>query len=126
MKNSRAISIFIHAANRDVDPLDTTACLRAASWLRWCDGFGATLTSGEASRLAQGGNLGEAARSLIRRLSAEYPTLPEDCGLQYLEDQDSTGWMQAFPLSDPEIPVHVRSPFAKAGKGRSTPTLRLD
>lgn len=126
MKNTRAISIFIHVEHRDVDPLDTTACLRAASWLRWCDGFGATLTAEEASRLAKGGNLGEAARSLIRRLSAEYPALPEDCGLQYLEDQDSTGWMHAFPLSNSEIPAHVLSPFSKVEKGRSTPTLRLD
>ncbi|WP_439525704.1 hypothetical protein [Roseovarius mucosus] len=97
MRNTDAIRRFLDAATVARDPLDATACRRAAVWLRWCDGFGATLTEGEAERLAQGNALGEAARQLIRRLSEEFPAPPEDAALTYLDDDEGSGWMRNIP-----------------------------
>lgn len=90
MKNSEAIAHLIIAAEAAHDPLDQLACRRAGAWLRWCDGFGATLTRPEAERFAAGGALGEAARGLIRRLAETYPAPPEDARLDYLADDGET------------------------------------
>ncbi|WP_417249285.1 hypothetical protein [Celeribacter sp.] len=97
MRNTYAVRCLLDAATVARDPLDATACRRAAGWLRWCDGFGATLTEGEAERLAQGKALGEAARQLIRRLSEEFPAPPEDAALTYLDDDEESGWMRHIP-----------------------------
>lgn len=97
MRNTDAIRRFLDAATVARDPLDATACRRAAVWLRWCDGFGATLTEGEADHLAQGKALGEAARQLIRRLADEFPAPPEDAALTYLDDDEGSGWMRNIP-----------------------------
>ncbi len=90
MKNAEAIACLMTAAEAAHDPLDQLVCRRAASWLRWCDGFGATLTRPEAQRVAAGGALGEAARGLIRRLAETYPVPPEDVRLDYLADDSET------------------------------------
>ena len=90
MKNAEAIARLIAAAEAAHDPLDQLACRRAGSWLRWCDGFGATLTRPEAERISAGGSLGEAARGLLRRLAETYPAPPEDARLDYLADDDET------------------------------------
>ncbi|MCL1630111.1 hypothetical protein M3N55_15400 [Roseibaca sp. V10] len=90
MKNAEAIARLLSAAETAQDPLDELACRRAGSWLRWCDGFGATLTRPEAQRVAAGGALGEAARGLIRRLAETYPVPPEDARLDYLADDSET------------------------------------
>lgn len=90
MKNSEAIAHLVVAAEAAQDPLDQIACSRAGAWLRWCDGFGATLTRPEAARIAAGGALGEAARGLLRRLAETYPAPPEDARLDYLADDDET------------------------------------
>lgn len=97
MRNTDAIRRFLDAATVARDPLDATACRRASVWLRWCDGFGATLTEGEAGRIAQGGALGDCARQLIRRLAEEFPAPPEDAALTYLDDDEGTEWMQHIP-----------------------------
>ncbi|QOL82655.1 hypothetical protein [Pseudooceanicola spongiae] len=90
MRNSEAIACLVTAAEAAQDPLDQLACRRAGTWLRWCDGFGATVTRTEAERIAAGGALGEAARGLIRRLAETYPAPPEDARLEYLTDDDET------------------------------------
>jgi hypothetical protein len=95
MKNSQAIANLISAAEAADDPLDELACRRAAVWLRWCDGFGATLSRPEADRIAAAGALGEAARGLIRRLAEEYPAPVEDIRLEYLHDDDVASWSVA-------------------------------
>lgn len=92
MKNSQAIANLITAAEATEDPLDELACRRAAVWLRWCDGFGATLTGSEVERIAVPGALGEAARGLIRRLAEEYPAPAEDTQLACLHDDDGSPW----------------------------------
>lgn len=92
MRNSSAIARLIAASEGADDPLDRLACLRAAAWLRWCDGYGATLTGAEATRIAAGGALAEAARGLIRRLSETYPGPVEDARLDYLEEEDGAAW----------------------------------
>jgi hypothetical protein len=92
MKNLRAIACLIAAAETANDPLDELACRRAAVWLRWCDGFGATLTRTEADRIAAGGALGEASRGLIRRLAEEYPAPVEDIQLACLQGDDGAPW----------------------------------
>lgn len=97
MRNTYAVRRFLDAATIARDPLDATACRRAAAWLRWCDGFGATLTEGEAERLAQGGALGDCARQIIRRLAEEFPAPPEDVALTYLDDDEGSGWMRNIP-----------------------------
>lgn len=97
MRNTYAVRCLLDAATVARDPLDATACRRAAGWLRWCDGFGATLTEGEAERLAQCNALGETARQLIRRLSEEFPAPPEDAALTYLNDDEESGWMRHIP-----------------------------
>ena len=90
MRNSEAIARLVTAAEAAHDPLDQLACRRAGSWLRWCDGFGATLTRPEAERISAGGSLGEAARGLLRRLAETYPVPPEDAWLDYLADDGET------------------------------------
>jgi hypothetical protein len=90
MKNAEAIARLMTAAEAAHDPLDQLVCRRAASWLRWCDGFGATLTRHETQRFAAGGALGEAARGLLRRLAETYPAPPEDARLDYLADDAET------------------------------------
>lgn len=92
MKNSLAIIALIEAAEAADDPLDELACRRAAVWLRWCDGFGATLTRSEVERIAVPGALGEAARGLIRRLVEEYPGPVEDIQLACLHEDDGAPW----------------------------------
>ncbi|MDV4145838.1 hypothetical protein [Shimia sp. FJ5] len=97
MRNTYAVRQFLDAAAVARDPLDATACRRAAAWLRWCDGYGATLAQGEAERIAQGGALGDCARQIIRRLAEEFPAPVEDAGLTYLDDDEGGGWMQNIP-----------------------------
>ncbi|MBB4209323.1 hypothetical protein [Roseinatronobacter bogoriensis] len=92
MKNSEVLAKLITAAQSANDPLDELACRRAAAWIRWCDGYGATLTRPEADRIAAGGALGEAARGLIRRLAEEYPAPIEDIQFLSLHDDDGTPW----------------------------------
>ncbi|WP_127562820.1 hypothetical protein [Nioella ostreopsis] len=92
MKNSQAIANLITAAEATEDALDELACRRAAVWLRWCDGFGATLTRSEVERIAVPGALGEAARGLIRRLVEEYPGPVEDIQLACLHEDDGAPW----------------------------------
>lgn len=91
MKNSYAISRLLAAAEVTKDPLDRLACRRAAAWLRWCDGYGATLSQSEADRVAAGGALGEFARGLLRRLAESYPAPIEDVRLSYLDEDDGGG-----------------------------------
>jgi hypothetical protein len=88
MKNLHAISRLLAAAEAAKDPLDRLACRRAAAWLRWCDGYGATLSQSEADRVAVGGALGEFARGLLRRLAESYPAPIEDVRLSYLDEDD--------------------------------------
>lgn len=88
MKNLHAISLLLAAAEVAKDPLDRLACRRAAAWLRWCDGYGATLSQSEADRVAAGGALGEFARGLLRRLAKSYPAPIEDVRLSYLDEDD--------------------------------------
>lgn len=126
MKNITAIAAFLTAADKTHDMLDTTACHRAAVWLRWADAFGATLTEDESIRIAQGGALGDCARQLIRRLSDEFPAPPEDGNLRYLDDDESTAWMQNIPAK-PDMkktsaptevnPDQVDNPFARMEPG---------
>lgn len=79
------------------DPLDAIACRRAATWVRFTDAFGATVTGEEATRLAQGGALGETARQIIQRLAEDFPTPNEDGSLQFLDDDEKDeGWVAAF------------------------------
>lgn len=92
MKNSQAIAALISAAEAADDPLDELACRRAAGWLRWCDGFGATLTRPETDRIATPGALGEAARGLIRRLAEEYPAPIEDIQFACIRDDGGAPW----------------------------------
>jgi hypothetical protein len=92
MKNLQAIAALIKAAEVAEDPLDELACRRTAGWLRWCDGFGATLTLPEATRIAAGGALAEAARGLLRRLAEQYPAPAEDFRLESLCDDNQTAW----------------------------------
>ena len=61
MRNSSAIAQLIAASEAADDPLDRLACRRAAAWLRWCDGYGATLTEPEAARIGARGSLAGAA-----------------------------------------------------------------
>ena len=124
MKNITAIAAFLTAADRAHDALDATACRRAAVWLRWCDGFGATTTEDEAERIAQGGALGDCARQMIRRLSNEFPAPPEDGNLKYLDDDETASWMQNIPIGPDrkkpaaaDDPDKVESPFADIGPG---------
>lgn len=122
MRNTHAIHRFLDAATIARDPLDATACRRAAVWLRWCDAFSATVTEDEAARLAQGGALGDCARQIIRRLAKEFPAPPEDAALTYLDDDEGSGWMRNIPdtpqasrtsrRGEPERNVtEVQSPF---------------
>jgi|GEM_PF-2565387 hypothetical protein len=97
MRNTYAVRCLLDAGAVARDPLDATACRRAAVWLRWCDAFGATMTESEADHLAQGKALGEAARQLIRRLADEFPAPPEDAALTYLDDEEGSGWMRNIP-----------------------------
>lgn len=113
MKNAHAIAMLIDAGGSATDPLDVTACRRAAVWLRWCDGFGATLTEVDATRFAKGGELGEAARSLIRRLYDEFPPAPEDATLRYLEDEEDSSWKHGFHVELQKPLEPVLNPFAK-------------
>ena len=92
MRNSSAIAQLIVAAETADDPLDRLACRRAAAWLRWCDGYGATLTAPEAARIAAGGRLAEVARGLLRRLAETYPGPVEDARLDYLEEGEGCDW----------------------------------
>ncbi|MGK8233929.1 hypothetical protein ACLGGT_07075 [Roseovarius sp. MS2] len=124
MKNSTALAAFLTAADKTHDMLDATACRRAAVWLRWSDAFGATLTEDESIRISQGGALGDCARQLIRRLSDEFPAPPEDGNLRYLDDDETTAWMQNI-LTGPDRkktaaaddPGKVESPFADIAPG---------
>ena len=125
MKNTTALAAFLTAADKTHDMLDATACRRAAVWLRWSDGFGATLTEDESTRIAQGKALGECARQVIRRLSEDFPAPPEDGSLRYLDDDESTAWMQNIPtdawISKVQVaqddPGLADSPFAGIGPG---------
>ena len=109
MKNAKAIACLIVAAEAAQDPLDELACRRAGAWLRWCDGFGATLTRPEAERFAAGGALGEAARGLLRRLAEKYPAPPEDARLDCLVDDSETTWgLQDIARSSAATPEPVR------------------
>lgn len=99
MRNVEANRILLRAAEAAPDPLDATACQRAAAWLRWCDGFGATLTSEDSERLSKTGALGEAARGLIRRLFQEFPAPSEDACLRYLVEEESGEWMERIIYS---------------------------
>lgn len=110
MRNSEAIARLLSAAETAQDPLDQLACRRAGAWLRWCDGFGATLTRPETERFAAGGALGEAARGLLRRLAETYPSPPEDARLDYLADDDET---------TSGLPDIARSSAATTKPGRS-------
>jgi hypothetical protein len=138
MKNAEAIARLLSAAETAQDPLDELACRRAASWLRWCDGFGATLTRPETERFAAGGALGEAARGLLRRLAETYPVPPEDARLEYLtEDDDTTSGLQGILLSSAAIPrpgcalreggtlrgALVKDPFEAVGLGQGSTDL---
>ena len=110
MKNAEAIARLVAAAEAAHDPLDQLACRRAGSWLRWCDGFGATLTRPEAQRVAAGGALGEAARGLIRRLAETYPVPPEDARLDYLaEDGETMLGFQDIARSSDAAPKTARA-----------------
>lgn len=91
MRNVEAIRVLLEAADNATDPLDATACQRAAVWLRWCDGFGAMLTVDETKRFLRSGALGEAARGLVRRLFQEFPPPPEDGSLRYLDEEEEGG-----------------------------------
>lgn len=115
MRNVEAIKVLLLAAEAATDPLDATACQRAAVWLRWCDGFGATLTDEDSKRFSKAGTLGEAARGLIRRLFQEFPPPSEDAGLRYLIDEEEGGeWMQRILTSvgEPEqMDAQFEDPF---------------
>lgn len=97
MKNTFAIAAFIKASENTDDHLNSTACRRAAVWLKWCDGFGATLTDDEAERISNNQSLAETARLLIARLAQDFPNPPEDASLRYLDDEDETRWMKLIP-----------------------------
>ena len=112
MRNSAAVGSLLRAARRAEDPLDATACRRAAAWLRWCDGFGAALAPAEAARFGRGGSLGEAARALVRRLSESYPAPPEDGALRYLEEGGA--WIHSFG-PEPDPPDRRHAPPSGAG-----------
>lgn len=106
MRNSEAIRALLDGADRAHDPLDAVACQRAATWIRFTDAFGATVTGDEADRLAQGNALGEVSRQIIQRLMEDYPNPHEDGSLHYLDDDEQDeGWVAAFR----SIP---RDPFA--------------
>lgn len=114
MKNTLAIGALLRAADEVQDPLDRLACQRAATWIRWCDGFGATLTIKEASLIDQTKSLGEIARMIIVRLSKFFPVPPEDLELSYIED-DSTCWQDEFRRTEnPRQRVHIDNPYSNA------------
>lgn len=110
MKNSKAIGALLRAADNASDPLDKLACQRAAIWVRWCDGFGATITNQEALVIDQTQSLGDLSRMIIARLSGLFPAPPEDPEFRYLDD-DASGWQDEFrrhaahrqnvPIDDP-------------------------
>lgn len=95
MKNSKAIGALLRAADNARDPLDKLACQRAAAWVRWCDGFGATITNNEASAIDHTRYPGEVSRMIISRLSKLFPAPPEDPEFRYLDD-DGSGWQDEF------------------------------
>ena len=99
MKNTKAFAELIKAAENTDDHLNSTACRRAAIWLRWCDGFGATLTDDEAERISDNRSLAETARLLIARLAKEFPHPHEDASLRYLDDDEGSAWMKFIPKS---------------------------
>ena len=114
MKNSYAISRLLAAAEVAKDPLDRLACRRAAAWLRWCDGYGATLSQSEADRVAAGGGLGEFARGLLRRLAERYPSPIEDVRLSYLDEDDGGAALPTeFAVDVDPAPVPVPGPRKK-------------
>lgn len=114
MRNSSAIAQLIAASEAADDPLDRLACRRAAAWLRWCDGYGATLTEPEAARISAGGSLAEAARGLIRRLSETYPAPVEDARLDYLENEDDSSWSTDWQRCEQiPRPRPIRTQFVK-------------
>lgn len=95
MKNTDAICALLRAADTAHDPLDRLACQRAAAWIRWCDGFGATITNDEASVMDQTHSLGEVSRMIVARFSSLFPALPEDADLRHL-DEEGSGWQDEF------------------------------
>lgn len=117
MKNLHAISRLLAAAEAAKDPLDRLACRRAAAWLRWCDGYGATLTQSEADRVAVGGALGEFARGLLRRLAERYPSPIEDVRLSYLDEDDGGATLPLeFAADVNPAPVPVPGPRKKVAE----------
>lgn len=111
-----AISALLRAADDVHDPLDKLACQRAAAWLRWCDGYGATLTNEETSVIDETKSLGEVARMIISRLSSLFPALPEDPEFCF-EDDNYSGWQDEFRRQNRQRePVHIDDPFRIAPK----------
>lgn len=111
MKNSTAIGVLLRAADHARDTLDKLACQRAATWLRWCDGFGATITKEEASVIDQSQSLGDVSRMIIARLSSLFPAPPEDPEFRYLDD-DGSGWQDEFRrLGHQRQAARIESPF---------------
>jgi hypothetical protein len=121
MKNSDAIRALLDGADRANDPLDAVACQRAATWVRFTDVFGATITNDEAATIAQANSLGEVARQIIQRLAEDYPTPNEDGSLHYLNDDESDeGWVAEFrnlPQDPFEAMDQLPRPKPKMGLG---------
>ncbi|MFY0624606.1 MAG: hypothetical protein JXQ89_23265, partial [Pelagimonas sp.] len=96
MTNTAAILALLASSESAARELDRLACLRAATWIRWYDGFGATLAATLQDRLTAGGNLAEAARQITQHfLETGLPSPPEDSQLTYLTDSE-TNWMTDF------------------------------
>ncbi|MGB0660219.1 MAG: hypothetical protein ACPGNV_08550 [Mangrovicoccus sp.] len=111
MKNSAAISALLHAADDVQDPLDKLACQRAAAWVRWCDGYGATLTNEETSVIKRTKSLGDVARMIIVRLARLFPAPPEDPEFQYMDD-DGSGWQHEFRRQKSHrLDIRIDDPF---------------
>ncbi len=116
MKNSTAIGALLLATDNAHDPLDKLACQRAATWLRWCDGFGATITNQEASVIDQSQSLGDVSRMIIARLSSLFPAPPEEPEFRYMDD-DGSGWQHEFRRQQRQRqPVHIDDPFGTVHK----------
>ena len=96
MTNTAAILALLASSEAAARELDRLVCLRAATWIRWYDAFGATLEANVQERLAAGGNLAEAARHITQQLlETGLPTPPEDAQLAYLRDSESN-WGSDF------------------------------
>lgn len=97
MRNTYAVRCLLDAATVARDPLDATACRRAARLaqvVRWI-WSNADRRRGRTPRPGQ--CLGRGCRQLIRRLSEEFPAPPEDAALTYLDDDEESGWMRHIP-----------------------------